>query len=132
LVAAGLIQIIAADDWIDHKTVQRDLICALSEHPFEAHLIIPGRWLRTRQDIRLRNLPTVVLYHRSDEAADTLYRDLRLRWCRIPATTPLISVIEEGTYLPSETGRFVDRVPGIVSSAEAALRQLQTTSQEWF
>lgn len=131
IVAAGVEQVIVPEEWLDENDRQHQLIRALSVHPFTPHQIMPDRWLRTRQDVSLRNVPTAVIYHGFD-ATDNLHKRFTERWRRIPDTTPLISVIEEGTVLPSETGRFVDRIPGVVVSTDELLRQLQTPHEEWF
>jgi superfamily II DNA helicase RecQ len=132
LTRNGIVQMVISDEYLSSPEWVDTLVEQLVESAEAPHLIVPESWLRTRYDTELRDLPTAVVYSDSDQDADVLHRAFVEQWKNKPRSTPVVCVIRDGTYLQSESGRFIDRVPGLVIPAQTLLDEVEVTSKGWF
>jgi ATP-dependent DNA helicase RecQ len=131
LVGVGIQQLILPTDLLEKRSWTTNLVERLAQHRRIPHRIIPDRWLL--EDLPVNKLvysvPTAILYPPDDERADQIYLVLT-RWLAARSENIwLVNIVHRTLYLPSQYGKFLDRVDGIQETTQRlqeSLRRLQT------
>jgi hypothetical protein len=133
LVGAGIQQFILPPALLEDTHWTTTLVKQLAQHRQIPHRVIPHRWLLTN-DARdlIYPLPTLILYPPNDDESDSLY----LAWQKWQAAQGqsvwVIHAVYHALYLPSQHGKFLDRVDGISENAQKLQEWLKRSQTSLF
>lgn len=115
LIGLGVQQLVLPDELIEERWVN-NIAQNLAAHARIPHSLLTLSSLSNFERHALAPVPTAALYPDDEHVADRLHLALRKA---LPASVVRINIVPRSLYLPSEHGRLIDRVDGLVRDLSA-------------
>lgn len=110
ILEEGIQQFIAPDTMVNKIVHQVSSPSVFAGAPRKSHIVVSVESVLESPDVWLYPLSSFVIYPPSDYQADSLFRTLRDHKRRMNDDQVIIHLIGRNLWLPSESGRFIDRI----------------------
>jgi len=117
LIRAGMQQVVLPTALSADGNWLRMFICELASDAVVPHVLLSEREVLD-VDYPLLPVPTLCIYPRDDDEADSLYRRLREAPPFVGGNVPLVHLVSQALRLPSLGGLFLDKVNGLQVPAQ--------------